>query len=315
MHRLRFQPDEWMYHMVTTRCLQGFSFLKPLPEINRLIAGCLGRALERLSGGVRLHHYVFLSNHYHLIVSAESQEALSSFMGHLNGTLGRELARVHGFHGRIWHRRYASHLLLDEEALEGAYRYLFANSVKEDLVAHPGEWGGLHGHAQLCEGREVLGEWVDWTALYRARRRAAARKTPAPEPQVSDFTRQVPLTVETPAVWAARDPDELRGAWRRWADEVAAAEAARRRATGRRLLGMRRVLLEEVLVARPLQNTPRPLCRASCPRRLARFVEDYRVFVEGFRLASSRLRGEVSRSLRTPVVEFPRGGVPLGGGG
>jgi REP element-mobilizing transposase RayT len=312
MHRLRFQPDEWMYHMVTTRCIQGQALLKPLPSTNRLIAGCLAHALNRSAGAVRLHHYVFMSNHYHLILSALNQVALSSFMGHFNGCLGRELAKREGVQGHVWHKRYASHLLLDDESIEGAYRYLFANSVKEDLVEHPREWGGLHGYAQLCEGREVTGEWVDWTALYRARRRALARKTPTPEPTVDEFTRRLSLELEPPAVWADLTSDELRERCSRWADEVARDESRRRRAGGLKVLGMRRVLQEDVLKARALRPKPRPLCRASCPQRFASFVQSYRSFAALFREASSALRVEVARSLSSPIVTFPPGGVPFG---
>ena len=315
MHRLRFQPDEWMYHMVTTRCIQGQGLLNPLPSTNLLIAGCLAHALTKSAGAVRLHHYVFMSNHYHLIVSALNQTALSSFMGHLNGCLGRELAKRHGIQGHVWQRRYASHLLLDDESLKDAYRYLFANSVKEDLVEHPREWGGLHGYAQLCEGREVVGEWVDWTGLYRARRRALTRKTPTPEPQIEGFTHRVTLTVEPPDLWRGCTPDELRQRLMCWADEVASAESKRRRARGGQVLGMRRVLQEDIFKGRSIRPSPRPLCRAACPRLFAGFMDAYRCFARRFREASSALRAEVARSLCSPIVTFPPGGVPLGGGG
>ena len=149
---LRFQSTEWSPHLITARCTQGQGLLRPEGEVNALIAGALARALEQHSGEVELHHYVFMSNHLHLLLSTRDAHAKARFMCHLSGNLARELCRYWGIRDHLWEGRYHSHELLDEEALMDAYKYIFKNSVKEGLVSHPAEWPGLHGYAQLCAG-------------------------------------------------------------------------------------------------------------------------------------------------------------------
>ncbi len=274
---LRFQPEPWMTHMVTTRCLEGQGFMRPDEHTNRIVIGCFAHAQRRFAGRVSIHNVVSLSNHYHALLSAEDQVTLSSFMSLLNGCLGRELGLICGASGHIWHRRYAKHLLLDEESLVEAYRYLFANSVKEGLVEHPREWGGLHGYAALCEGRALEGIWVDRTGLSRARQVAKIKRLPPPDEL--EFIEPLTLTLEPPPMWSHLSPEELRARCQAWADEVAAEHQALRAASGEGVMGMEGVLAEDLRRRRPLRSSPRPLCRSRCPVRLGGFRGAYSPFL------------------------------------
>ena len=91
MSRLRFQPTEWGTHFITQRNLMGYSLMRPTPRTNAIIAGCLGYSLKRFKGVIELHAHVFLSNHYHMILSAYSQRDLSAFMSHFNGCLNKRV--------------------------------------------------------------------------------------------------------------------------------------------------------------------------------------------------------------------------------
>ena len=85
--RLRFQPVRDMIHVVSMRCMQGFSFLKPSQTMNLVIAGVLGRALAHFDSSIKLYAYVFMSNHYHMMIQAEDHQALSRFMQYFNQNL------------------------------------------------------------------------------------------------------------------------------------------------------------------------------------------------------------------------------------
>ena len=100
---------------------------------------------------------------------------MSQFVGHFKSNLARELGRVHDWHGTMWHNRFSNEEILDEGALEDIFKYITQNSVKEGLVDHPSEWEGVHGYHQLVEGKDLSGERLDRTTLYRARGRANAR--------------------------------------------------------------------------------------------------------------------------------------------
>ncbi len=309
---LRFQPEPWMTHMVTTRCLEGRPLLCPSERTNQIVTGCFAYSLRRFQGRVALHHIATMSNHYHTLLSAEDQPTLSAFMSHLNGCLGKELGVINDVHGHIWHRRYAKHLLLDEEALVDAYKYLFANSVKEGLVEHPRDWPGVHGWAALCDGRALEGIWVDRTALSAARRRAASKGLPPPDED--DFTERLTLTLTPPPLWELQHPDELKERYATWADEVASRYAEARLLTGERVMGAERVMAQDRAQRRPLRSSPRPLCRAGCPARFGAFWAAYRAFAALYREASALLRAGLARSGVSPRVSFPGGGVPIGGG-
>ena len=158
---LRYQSQFWATHHLVSRCIQGFGFLKPTREIRAITRGVLAYSLEQHQETIELHHYVFLSNHFHLLLSSKSSPDLAEFMCHFKGNLARELARVHDWHGTLWQKRYSSEEILDEKALEEVFKYISQNSVKEGLVDHPKDWTGLHGYRQLVMGKKVSGPWVD----------------------------------------------------------------------------------------------------------------------------------------------------------
>ena len=168
--RLCLQPSRNMIHVVSMRCMQGFYFLKPSPTMNLAIAGVLGRALAHFESSIKLYAYVFMSNHYHMVIQAEDHQALSKFMQYFNQKLSRELSHLHEWKHHFWQTRYASHLVLDEEALLSQFKYILSNSVKEGLVHHPQLWPGLHCYSQIVERKKVRGQWLDRTGLYNARR-------------------------------------------------------------------------------------------------------------------------------------------------
>ena len=116
-YHLRYQSQPWATHHVVSRCLRGYSFLKPTPTIVKTIAGVLGRSLFVYSDCIELHNNVFLSNHFHLLISSKSTNALSEFMKYLKSNLTRELARIHDWTGPMWDKRYSSEEVIDVEGL------------------------------------------------------------------------------------------------------------------------------------------------------------------------------------------------------
>ena len=81
-HHLRYQSASWATHHVVSRCIQGFSFLKPTKNTVTVCTGVLGYSLHKFKESIHLHHYVFLSNHFHLLVSSKDARSLAAFMCH-----------------------------------------------------------------------------------------------------------------------------------------------------------------------------------------------------------------------------------------
>ena len=77
---LGFHPSRDMIHVVSITCIQGFSFLKPSQTMNLVIAGVLGRVLAHFESSIKLYAYVFMSNHYNMIIQTEDHQSLSKFI-------------------------------------------------------------------------------------------------------------------------------------------------------------------------------------------------------------------------------------------
>lgn len=76
--RLRYVPPGGALVEVTCRTIQGRLLLRPSAGLNDVIRGVLARA-ARLAG-LAVHAPVFLSNHYHLLVSVTDAQQLAEFM-------------------------------------------------------------------------------------------------------------------------------------------------------------------------------------------------------------------------------------------
>ena len=63
-HHLRYQSTAWATHHVVSRMIQGYAFLKPTEEITAIARGVLCYALEHHKDTIKIHHHVFLSNHF-----------------------------------------------------------------------------------------------------------------------------------------------------------------------------------------------------------------------------------------------------------
>ena len=75
--RLRFVPPGGALVEVTCRTVQGRLLLRPSFVLNAVTLGVLARAARRYE--VEVHAYVFLSNHYHLLVSVSTAQQLAAF--------------------------------------------------------------------------------------------------------------------------------------------------------------------------------------------------------------------------------------------
>jgi REP element-mobilizing transposase RayT len=94
---------------VTNRCFQQRFLFRPSREVNRIILGCLARAAAKHH--VRLFAFVFMSNHFHMLL-----QAFFLNFPDFQSSVARELNRLHGREGKFFERRYSSEQVLDDEA-------------------------------------------------------------------------------------------------------------------------------------------------------------------------------------------------------
>ncbi len=141
--KLRYTPEGGALYEVTCRTVHSRFLLRPGPLLNEIIVGALGRA-QRLYP-LEICAFIFASNHFHLLARAEDSERLARFMGYFNSKLAREVARSTGWRDKVFSRRYQAILVSDEkEAQVGRLVYILSHGCKENLVARPQDWPGVH---------------------------------------------------------------------------------------------------------------------------------------------------------------------------
>ena len=101
----------------------------------------------------RLHAYVLMTNHVHLLLTPMSEHGVS----HLMQDLGRKYVRyvnvVYRRSGTLWEGRYKASLVDSEAYLLTCMRYIELNPVRANMVAHPGEYR-WSSYAFNAQGRE-----------------------------------------------------------------------------------------------------------------------------------------------------------------
>lgn len=118
-----------------------------------------------VKSGCRIHAYVLMTNHVHLLISAERTSAASELMKALGQRYVQYFNRSYRRSGTLWEGRYRSCPTQAEAYLLACQRYIELNPVRAGMVAHPAEypWSSYRVNAQ--------GEAAAWMvphALYRA---------------------------------------------------------------------------------------------------------------------------------------------------
>jgi REP element-mobilizing transposase RayT len=176
MRPLRCPLPRGLYE-ICTRVTGNGLLMRPSDEVNDIILGVIGRA--QTQNDVELHAFVFLSNHYHILLSVPSGAALSKFMQFVNGNIARKLNIINDRDGAFWERRFrAIPVSADESTQVWRLRYLLAHGTKENLVGRVEDWPGASSLPWLRDGKKIRGKWQSLTQLYHARRRKGYVEVP-----------------------------------------------------------------------------------------------------------------------------------------
>lgn len=292
--RLRYIPEGGTLVEVTTRTVQGRFLLRPGPRLNRIILGILGRAQRRY--GVDLHAFVFLSNHYHLLVTVQSVHQLSLFVGYLNANLAKEAGRIHGWKEKFWSRRYQAIVVSDEDSAQlDRLRYLLSHGAKEGLVRSSRDWPGVHCIEALLGDSVLEGLWFSRTKECAARQRGE-EFSPLDHAEIERIT----LTPLPCLRHLTEKTQRLR------INELLTAIEAEARQRFEILelepIGPSAIQRQEP-TARPnkIKKASAPLVHAATKRIRRAFFQAYHAFVTAFRQASEKLmQGDTA-------VVFPEG--------
>lgn len=245
----RYVPEGGALVEISCRTLQGRKLFRPTEALRRIVVGILCRAMRR-HPDVQLHAVVFLTNHYHLLLTVPDAILMASFMTYCNGLFARKLGPLVRWRGPVWARRYDAVLVAEEEASQVArLRYLLAHGVKEGLVLTPEDWTGPHCARALLRDGRLQGSWnkgCSSAALDKQRRKTR---------RVSSEIEDLELQLSPLPCWAHLPWEEIATRVRALIDGIIAEFKGLRSQP----LGMRRLLRQNPHAPTPLkQRNPKP---------------------------------------------------------
>ncbi|MCD6680161.1 MAG: transposase [Burkholderiaceae bacterium] len=100
--------------------------------------------------GCRVHAYVLMTNHVHLLLTAERTSAASAMMKALGERYVRHFNRKYRRTGTLWEGRFRSCPTETESYFLSCQRYIELNPVRAGMVAHPAQyrWSSYRANAQ-----------------------------------------------------------------------------------------------------------------------------------------------------------------------
>ena len=98
--------------------------------------------LRQLAGKHRcaLHAYCLMTNHVHLLLTPDSEDACSEFMHDLGTSYVRYFNRRHGRSGTLWEGRFRSCIVESARYVLACHRYIELNPVRARMVSHPASY-------------------------------------------------------------------------------------------------------------------------------------------------------------------------------
>ncbi len=105
----------------------------------------------------RIHAYVLMTNHVHLLITPETEQGIGNVMQ----SLGRRYVQYFNFRhrrtGTLWEGRYKASLIDTDKYLLACYRYVELNPVRAGMVDLPAQyrWSSYHYNARGMADRLV----------------------------------------------------------------------------------------------------------------------------------------------------------------
>lgn len=108
---------------------------------------CLAEGLRRYH--VRLHAYVLMTNHVHLLLTPTDETGISRLLQHVGRLYVLYINKTYRRSGTLWEGRHKASLVDAERYLLACYRYIEMNPVAARMVTTPEEyqWSSYAWHA------------------------------------------------------------------------------------------------------------------------------------------------------------------------
>jgi putative transposase len=117
---------------------------------------------------VKIHAWVFMTNHVHLLVTPEDERGISDMMQSLGRMYVRYYNSAYRRTGTLWEGRYKSSIIDAENYLLTCMRYIELNPVRAGMVQMPEEyaWSSYHANG-LGKGAKLWSPHLIYKELGR----------------------------------------------------------------------------------------------------------------------------------------------------
>ena len=88
----------------------------------------------------KIHAYVLMTNHVHMLMTAERPDGVSLTMQNVASTYSRQLNKRLDRQGPLWEGRFRSSLIDTDYYCLACYRYIELNPVRAGIVASPADY-------------------------------------------------------------------------------------------------------------------------------------------------------------------------------
>lgn len=287
-------------HFITNRCEHEMLLLLPKGRITEIIQGWFARSFCLHGKGLEIFAFVFLSNHFHLLVK-DTQGTLAAFMWYFQGNVAKAVNRELGRQGRFWSREYDDVDVNGDTEFIDRYAYTVGNAVKAGLVDKSDQWPGWSSlEGALSDGKYCF-EMLNKTKLHNATRRGQ-------KVDPSRFIEKWELELTVPPLLEDKTDAERKRYIRKL---MKAAEKHYRSLRGNRpALGVENIFKQQP-TDRPLHPSFRPRIKVYSfdQERRSEWLGGYRDFVGGYREIFDGFRKAAAKRGR-PTVEWPVGSYP-----
>ncbi|MGH9684517.1 MAG: REP-associated tyrosine transposase [Candidatus Acidiferrales bacterium] len=131
-------------YFVTSRTWQSRAIFTTAPPCELFVASLLH---YRDAGAYRLHEFVLMPDHFHLLLTPGEGSALERAVQFIKGGSAKRIREALDYRFPIWQRGFSDHRIRDAADYEAHARYIQRNPVKKRIVPDPAQyqWSSASG--------------------------------------------------------------------------------------------------------------------------------------------------------------------------
>jgi len=287
-------------YFITNRCVDEQFFLKPGKKINNLIGGWLGRALAKYGRGITIYGFIFMSNHYHILLK-DTKGMMPKFMWYFQTNLAKAINREMKRHGgSVFAKRYDAVPVADDESFLNRLIYILGNGVKARLVKRADQWPGLSSLGASLNGEKLIFKMLNATAYQLACLAKGANRV-----NKKDYIETYIIPIAPPDCFADKSPKKVQSAIRDLLTAFEQKHALERKDKGQKVLGVKKIMSTNFR-DRPVNPSFSPRVMIFCKDKFTKeeYKEALRSFTAAYQEASASFKNATMKKKRS-MAEWP----------